>query len=173
MLEFGTFYQPENPLNQLLITTFDVLSSELYTLHIACRLICIQTYCFGYLVIVGCHFLVCFSGIDASAQTSSHEMTIPNDVSTSKSQFLSLKHLKLRHLFTSSIHSAEQSCSLMLTILFENVRPPLMPSYLLTLLLFSTTAYWVHHRPPGSQDQRDQANVGRPDQDCESSGWID
>lgn len=29
------------------------------------------------------HFLVGSSGIDASAQTSSHEMTIPNDVSTS------------------------------------------------------------------------------------------
>ncbi len=38
---------------------------------------------------VGNHFFV-FSGIDASAQTSSHEMTIPNDVSALKSQVLSL-----------------------------------------------------------------------------------
>lgn len=41
------------------------------------------------------------------------------------------------------------------------------------LLPFSDTAYWVHHWPPGSKDQRDQANVGRPDQNRKSSGWID
>lgn len=41
------------------------------------------------------------------------------------------------------------------------------------LLPFSDTAYWVHHRPPGSKDQRDQANVRRPDQNRKSSGWID
>ena len=34
---------------------------------------------------------ISLSGIDASAQTSSHEMTIPNDVSASKSQFLTFK----------------------------------------------------------------------------------
>lgn len=34
-------------------------------------------------------------GIDASAQTGSHEMTIPNDVSTSKSLSLSLSPVKV------------------------------------------------------------------------------
>jgi len=42
----------------------------------------------------------------------------------------------------------------------------------LTFLIFFTIAYWMHHWPPRSQDQWDQANVWCPDQDCEPSGRI-
>lgn len=34
------------------------------------------------------------------------------------------------------------------------------------------TADRVHHRPPGFQDQRDPADVGRPDQDRQPGGWL-
>lgn len=52
------------------------------------------------------------------------------------------------------------------------VHPLLRATAFLSDLGLAAAAHRVHHRPPGSQDQRDQANVRRPDQNCKSSGRI-
>lgn len=195
----------------------------------ACRLILHSGHCW-------LSFL-CLLGIDASAQTGSHEMTIPNDVSTSKSLFLSLLPVKVEaclHTLNSNkrtenlnvdyavwlglklskscvwppyvykmfwpclqvfryfakqdfkgtlcglgnmclnkyLYTCIQGLTLPEPSAHSIIQSPVKSTCYLTLPFFSTTAYWVHHRPPGSQDQWDQANVGCPDQDCKSSGWI-
>ena len=119
--------------------------------------------CCRFVIIRVVNTLMCFlyissTGMDASAQTGSHELTIPNDVSAVYFMFAFFFYCVCKKdvpLLVSLF-----SCYLYLFLMLSHFS-------------LSHSAHWLHYWTSGRKDQWDSSDVRGSDQDCQPCGGLD